>query len=52
MVMDATKDIAVRGNATGNAGTTRDGFKELGQGLKADFPFDPEWTNLNHGEHF
>lgn len=49
MVMDATKEIAVRGN-TNPAGTTHDGFKQFGSGLKAEFPFDAEWTNLNHGE--
>ena len=27
-----------------------DGPKQMGGALKADFPFDPEWTNLNHGE--
>lgn len=34
----------------GNAGPTLDGFKALGPGLKSEFPFDPEWTNLNHGK--
>lgn len=39
----------MRGN-TNPAGTTHDGFKQFGSGLKAEFPFDAEWTNLNHGE--
>ena len=50
MVMDAAKEISVRGSTAENAGPTSDGLKELGPDLKSEFPFDPEWTNLNHGE--
>jgi hypothetical protein len=35
---------------------TRGRFLEFGGDLKKIFPFDPEWTNLNHGmaleQHF
>lgn len=28
----------------------RNKVKEFGRDLKSEFPFDPEWNNLNHGE--
>lgn len=40
-----TADLPSRGKAQTVAG----GVKQLGQEIKAEFPFDPEWRNLNHG---
>lgn len=46
MVHD-TRDIPSRGKAQ----TASRGAKEFGQALKTEFPFDPEWRNLNNGTY-
>lgn len=41
----------VRGTeGSSEEGVSKGGFKQFGQRLKEEFPFDPEWRNLNHGE--
>ncbi|KFH43156.1 putative aminotransferase-like protein [Hapsidospora chrysogenum ATCC 11550] len=39
----------VRGTEGSSEGVSKGGFKQFGQRLKEEFPFDPEWRNLNHG---
>lgn len=50
MGIDATTELPVRAHAgSGVSAAGSQGFRQFGHGLRADFMFDPEWRNLNHG---
>jgi hypothetical protein len=46
MTVDATKEVS---GYTDSTVSNNDGFVVFGHALKPEFPFDPEWRNLNQG---